>query len=258
VVAERERQLAAVEVERKDILNSARTDARREIKAVREKIRAMQAEAEAELAALRAAAPVASQDEPDSEPETAASVEDRLDDLAATVVDEPEESPATGPADDNAAQPRPSGPAQVGDTVFVHQFGAQGEVISRQGATLEVQLGHFRASVNRAEVELRQKAPDKTETVRSTVKEPAVESPGMELDLRGQVTEEALHNLDRYLDQAFLAQLPWMQIIHGRGSGALRQAVREALRGHPLVSSFRPGDAGEGGEGVTVVKPASG
>ena len=46
----------------------------------------------------------------------------------------------------------------------------------------------------------------------------------MELDLRGQVTEEALLRLDQYLDQAFLAQLPWVNIIHGKGSGTLRQA----------------------------------
>jgi DNA mismatch repair protein MutS2 len=78
----------------------------------------------------------------------------------------------------------------------------------------------------------------------------------MELDLRGQVTEEALLRLDQYLDQAFLARLPWVRIIHGKGSGALRQAVRQDLNGHPMVSSYRPGDESEGGEGVTVVKLA--
>ena len=85
---------------------------------------------------------------------------------------------------------------------------------------------------------------------------PPVESPGMELDLRGQVTEEALHHLDQYLDQAFLARLPWVHIIHGKGSGVLRQAVRQELRSHPLITSFRPGQEGEGGEGVTVAKLA--
>ena len=78
----------------------------------------------------------------------------------------------------------------------------------------------------------------------------------MELDLRGQVTEEALHHLDQYLDQAFLARLPWVHIIHGKGSGVLRQAVRQELRSHPLITSFRPGQEGEGGEGVTVAKLA--
>jgi len=76
----------------------------------------------------------------------------------------------------------------------------------------------------------------------------------MELDLRGLMVDEMLVELDRYLDTAYLAGLPWVRIIHGKGTGALRQAVREELRHHPLVSEFRPGDVGEGGDGVTVVK----
>ena len=78
----------------------------------------------------------------------------------------------------------------------------------------------------------------------------------MELDLRGQVTEEALHNMEQYLDRAFAARLPWVRLIHGKGSGVLRQAVRQALHGHPLISSYRAGDGTEGGEGVTVAKLA--
>ena len=54
----------------------------------------------------------------------------------------------------------------------------------------------------------------------------------------------------------FWARLPWVRLIHGKGSGVLRQAVRRELHGHPLISSHRPGDPGEGGEGVTVAKLA--
>ncbi len=60
--------------------------------------------------------------------------------------------------------------------------------------------------------------------------------------------------LDRYLDTAYLASLPFVRLIHGKGTGALRQAVRDELRGHPLVSEFRAGDPAEGGEGVTVAR----
>ena len=78
----------------------------------------------------------------------------------------------------------------------------------------------------------------------------------MELDLRGMTVDDMLIELDRYLDQAYLSGLPFVRIIHGKGTGALRQAVREELRGHALVSSFKPGENNEGGEGVTVVKLA--
>jgi DNA mismatch repair protein MutS2 len=60
--------------------------------------------------------------------------------------------------------------------------------------------------------------------------------------------------LERYLDAASLAGLPFVRIIHGKGTGKLRQAVREALSGHSLVKSWEPGGDKEGGEGVTVAK----
>jgi DNA mismatch repair protein MutS2 len=72
------------------------------------------------------------------------------------------------------------------------------------------------------------------------------------LDLRGQRVEEILPRLDKYLDNAFLAGLPFVRIIHGKGTGVLRQAVRQQLRDHPLVKSQRSGEHGEGGQGVTV------
>jgi DNA mismatch repair protein MutS2 len=80
------------------------------------------------------------------------------------------------------------------------------------------------------------------------------ESPGMELDLRGMRVDEGLDRLERYLNQAARARLPFVRIIHGRGTGAMRSAVRDALAAHPIVGSSRPGEGNEGGDGVTVVK----
>jgi DNA mismatch repair protein MutS2 len=74
----------------------------------------------------------------------------------------------------------------------------------------------------------------------------------MELDLRGQRVEQVLPRLDKYLDDAFLAGLPFVRIIHGKGTGTLRHAVRQQLRDHPLIQSHRSGEDGEGGSGVTV------
>jgi DNA mismatch repair protein MutS2 len=73
------------------------------------------------------------------------------------------------------------------------------------------------------------------------------------LDLRGARVDEALELLDQYLDQAAVAQAGRVTIVHGHGSGALRDAVREVLSGHPLVREWRPGERGEGGDGASVV-----
>ena len=76
----------------------------------------------------------------------------------------------------------------------------------------------------------------------------------MSLDLRGARVEEALAGLERYLEDASLAGLARVTVIHGLGTGALRDAVRSESGVHPLVKSVRPGDRGEGGDGVTVVE----
>jgi DNA mismatch repair protein MutS2 len=79
-------------------------------------------------------------------------------------------------------------------------------------------------------------------------------SPGIELDLRGQRADDALEALERYLDSAYLAGLPFVRIIHGKGTGKLRQEVRQALQNHPHVAQFEAGGDKEGGDGVTVAK----
>jgi DNA mismatch repair protein MutS2 len=73
------------------------------------------------------------------------------------------------------------------------------------------------------------------------------------LDLRGARVEEALDLLDRYIDDASMAGAGEVTVVHGHGSGALRDAVRAVLSGHPLVESWRPGERGEGGDGATIV-----
>jgi hypothetical protein len=73
------------------------------------------------------------------------------------------------------------------------------------------------------------------------------------LDLRGARVDEALEALDRYLDSAARAGAGRVTVIHGHGSGAMRDAVRDILSGHPLVREWRPGERGEGGDGATVV-----
>ncbi len=144
----------------------------------------------------------------------------------------------------------PTGPLRPGDAVWVKSLRAVGELRALADDEAEVQVGPLRARVPVRELERRAPPPPAVEP--SGVRYTAPSVP-LRLDLRGQTVEEALESLDRYLDAAALAGLPWAHIVHGKGTGALRQAVRDFLRRHPLVRSARPGEEGEGGDGVTVV-----
>jgi DNA mismatch repair protein MutS2 len=77
---------------------------------------------------------------------------------------------------------------------------------------------------------------------------------GMELDLRGKRVDEGLAELTSYLESAYLGSLPWVRIIHGKGTGRMKQAVRQALSQNPHVSDWEEGKDGEGGAGVTVAR----
>jgi DNA mismatch repair protein MutS2 len=81
-------------------------------------------------------------------------------------------------------------------------------------------------------------------------------SAGHEVHLRRLTIDEALFKLDQYLHDSFVAGLYQVRVVHGKGTGTLRRAVREELGRHPLVKSYRPGGYGEGGAGVTVVELA--
>jgi DNA mismatch repair protein MutS2 len=241
-----QRRLAEVETERQDILKAAREDARREIKAARETIRRLKEQAESEIQAALAQTQASSLLTAEAElTQLEAQVEAKL------VV------PAKVAAKTTAPPPIADTVIAPGDIVFIPQFNTTATVIAVQNKQVEVQMGAFRSAVPLKGVTLREKAaPPQPETSYSSVRLPEVESPGMELDLRGQMTDEAMLRLDQYLDQAFMARLPWVCIIHGKGSGALRQVVRQELSSHPMVSSYRAGDETEGGEGVTIAKLA--
>jgi len=75
----------------------------------------------------------------------------------------------------------------------------------------------------------------------------------LQLDLRGARPDEALAVLDRYLNDAAVAGIGRLRIVHGKGTGALRAAIRAALAGHPLVRAHEPAGPSEGGEGATII-----
>jgi DNA mismatch repair protein MutS2 len=151
-------------------------------------------------------------------------------------------------------------PIRLGERVIVGTLRAEGVVTALGESDAEVQIGSVRLRAKLSDLSHKSgfvepsPAAAPLEKKSSTTSRPSGRSPGMELDLRGQLAEDALDKLDRYLEQAFLTGLPWVRIIHGKGTGRLRQAVREALRDHPHVASFEEGGDKEGGAGVTVAK----
>jgi len=81
-------------------------------------------------------------------------------------------------------------------------------------------------------------------------------SPGIELNLRGKLVEDGLEELDRYLERAYSSGLLFVRIVHGKGTGRMREAVRNALKSSPYVASYEEPKDSEGGAGVTVAKMA--
>jgi len=147
---------------------------------------------------------------------------------------------------------------QIGDKVFIGSLGAKGEVVSLGKKEAGVAVGrlHMRAAFDDLEFRGRASEEDteiEAALIRTSARKPA-SSPGMELDLRGMRVEDGLAALDQYLDAAFLSDLPWVRIIHGKGTGRLRAAVRDALTKNDHVLSWEEGKDGEGGAGVTVAK----
>jgi DNA mismatch repair protein MutS2 len=141
---------------------------------------------------------------------------------------------------------------EVGDTVYVKPLGATGVVVSLAKKEAEVAVGRLHTRVRLIDLELRESVEPEVED--SGVKVTVVRSPGIELDLRGRRVEEGLSDLESYLDAAYLANLPFVRIIHGKGTGRMKEAVRKTLGANSHVSSWEEGKDGEGGAGVTVVK----
>jgi DNA mismatch repair protein MutS2 len=152
---------------------------------------------------------------------------------------------------------------KLGERVTVRSLNAEGLVTALGESDAEVQIGTLRVRARLSDLIRKSKgeSESKVEGQMSNVQRSTFNvktSPGMEVDLRGLMAEDALDKMERYLEQAFLSGLPFVRIIHGKGTGRLRQAVREALRGHEYVGSFEEGGSAEGGEGVTVAKMKSG
>jgi DNA mismatch repair protein MutS2 len=127
-------------------------------------------------------------------------------------------------------------------------------------ADAEVQIGSLRVRARLVDLQRRgqdEEGPkEKMQDAgppRATV---ATKSPGIELNLRGKLVEDGLDELERYLERAYSSGLLFVRIVHGKGTGKLREAVRSALKASPYVASFEEPKDNEGGAGVTVANMA--
>ncbi|GLB58436.1 endonuclease MutS2 [Cytobacillus sp. NCCP-133] len=143
---------------------------------------------------------------------------------------------------------------EPGDEVKVLSFGQKGHLLKKVSDNeWQVQIGILKMRVAEKELEyIKRPKPVETKPM-ATVKGKDFHV-SLELDLRGERYENALLRVEKYIDDALLAGYPRVSIIHGKGTGALRQGVQEYLRYHRAVKKIRFGEAGEGGTGVTVVE----
>ncbi|KOO46884.1 endonuclease MutS2 [Priestia koreensis] len=141
-----------------------------------------------------------------------------------------------------------------GDEVRVVSFGQKGTLIEKvSNSEWQVQMGIMKMKVKESNLEyVSSPAPVETKPL-ATVKGKDYHV-SLELDLRGERFENALMRVEKYIDDALLAGYPRVSIIHGKGTGALRQGVQEYLKNHRSVKKARFGEASEGGSGVTVVE----
>ncbi len=144
---------------------------------------------------------------------------------------------------------------RIGDEVEIVHLNTKGVVLAKPDDKGEVQLqaGIMKLKVHLSQLRLLKEPPKKQAARVSTQTSAAIRSVPMELDIRGKATDEALPEVDQYLDEAVLASLGEVSIIHGKGTGVLRANIQQHLRHHPHVKSFRLGVFGEGESGVTVV-----
>jgi len=155
-----------------------------------------------------------------------------------------------------AAKPKAPQKIGAGDEVMVYSLNQKGHVVELTGGDALVQLGILKMKVSLNDLELVKSAPAQPQQQKqaASLKRSKDDQVRTELDLRGANVEEAIIEVDRFLDEAFLSNMGRVYIIHGKGTGVLRTGIADYLRKHRHVKSYRLGEYGEGGAGVTVAE----
>ena len=156
---------------------------------------------------------------------------------------------------------------KLGERVTVSTLNTEGVITALGESDAEVQIGSLRVRARLTDLGRRSGEPSPVPSNQPVDDRPTTSairpkgsstgsSPGIELNLRGKLVEEGLEELDRYLEKAYSSGLLFVRIVHGKGTGRLREAVRNALKSSPYVASFEEPKDNEGGAGVTVAKMA--
>ncbi len=155
----------------------------------------------------------------------------------------------------------PPRPFKQGDDVKLADTGREGKLTTLPNVKGEcrVQIGNVTVKTNAKNLRLVEKTPSKKQQssagrIKKSITSNALRRGGMELDIRGCMGDEGVMQMEMFLDGAILSGINQVTIIHGKGTGALREAVHAALKRNPRVKSFRLGAYGEGEAGVTVVE----
>ncbi len=156
---------------------------------------------------------------------------------------------------------------QLGERVTVSTLNAEGVVTALGESDAEVQIGSLRVRARLVDLVRKSSEQSSHKGTMSVISEPvkdsgrssvvvSTKSPGLELNLRGKLVDEGLDELEKYLERAYSAGLLFVRIVHGKGTGRMRDAVRKALKESSYVASFEEPKDGEGGAGVTVASMA--
>ncbi|HKG54062.1 MAG TPA: endonuclease MutS2 [Anaerolineales bacterium] len=243
-----EKRLEKIEDERRDVLAKARAEGELEVAILKRNIDSLKSQlkkAKQPLEALK-------------------QLEEKVEEIEEKI-EAPVERRQT--VDNRPSSSRVNRPLSLGERVTVNTLNAEGVVTALSESDAEVQIGSLRVRARLADLMRKgQEVEGPEEKVQEERKQIAegspraalsgTKSPGIELNLRGKLVEDGLEELDRYLEKAYSSGLLFVRIVHGKGTGRMREAVRNALKESPYVASFEEPKENEGGAGVTVAKMA--
>ncbi len=243
---ELDERLEKIEDERREVLAKARAEGELEVEILKRNLNALKRQMQ------KVKQPV----------EALTKLEEKLEQAEEKVV-----APVERKTREEKKAPDVFSPLKLGEKVILRTLGSQGIITALSESEAEVQIGSLRVRAKLGDIQRKTdeeapldspapkgKSPTKSKDSGKSASTTLAASPGMEIDLRGMMAEDALAKLDDYLDKAYLSGMPFVRIIHGKGTGKLRQEVRAALKTNPQVATFEIGLESEGGDGVTVAK----